>query len=80
MSDLMKTLYGPLDKKFCYYFYILSVFSLVSAIIFTGFLVFNIFRSKLGNKEIGASVALILLYAMGYLSNRILYNMCSHSL
>lgn len=76
----MVALFGPLSKQYCFYFYIISLFSLVALVLF---LVSGIFigvtQNKGGQYYLGI-VSIAIIYAMGYLSNRLLFQMCSHSL
>ena len=74
-------LVGPISEKYCYYFYILSVLAIVFfVIVFIG-IIYNVLRSK--QKFNPWHIFLVLVYSLQflliYLQNRLLYNMCIHS-
>ena len=74
----IQNLFTPLSKKYCDYFYILSI-------IFFGLFVialFTIFASMFDKKPMPASNALILLSQplILYFINRLYYSMCVNSL
>lgn len=80
MNDFANTLFGPLPRSFCAYFYILSIlgFILVVAALFgVGKLLMD--KSK-DSKSYMAATALVLTYGIIYFQNRILHGMCTHSL
>jgi len=72
----LDSLFGPLGKEYCYYFYALSLFGLVSLAI----LLFSAFM-MMASRRRGATfylqlVSAAVLYGMLYLQNRLLFNMC----
>ena len=79
LSSTMDNLVGPISAEYCLYFYILSVLAIIFfAIIFVGIIWTGV------TKKMGFSFFfLALLYSMQflliYLQNRLLYNMCIHS-
>lgn len=76
MSSLNDTLYGPLGKEYCIYFYILSVFGFISLIfIVLTSLVIGIYKKK-GFDFYLQAFTLAIVYGMLYLQNRLLFNMC----
>jgi hypothetical protein len=76
----MTTLFGPLNKQYCFYFYIISLFSLVALVLFVLSSIFIGVTQKKGGQYYLGVVSIAIIYGMGYLSNRLLFQMCSHSL
>lgn len=76
----MNNIFGPtLSSDYCLYFYILSIFFFLAMLIALGSVVF-----LLGNIKGNYPLILTGLYSAGltglmYLSNRLLYTMCSNS-
>lgn len=80
MSNGLDTLFGPLSKSYCFYFYIFSLLGLISLVlIVVSGLVVGITKRK-GLTFYMSIFFFALTYAMIYLQNRLLYNMCGHSL
>lgn len=80
MSDFMKTVYGPLPKDYCLYFYILSIFGFILAV-FTLVIGLFIGLSKKKNFVFFLQVVLgALAYGLFYFQNRLLHSMCISSL
>ena len=79
MSDF-NSLFGPLDKKYCLYFYILSLMGMILLLI----TIFTALYIGLSEKKDGVFYYQMVLVSMGYgifyFQNRLLYNMCSKSL
>ena len=69
--------FGPLSKDYCFLFYVFMVFNLV-AIFFIVLAVVGglIFSKKLTREQIGSGIAMMILYLVAYLQNRILHSMC----
>lgn len=70
--------FGPLKKKYCFYFYILEVFGFV---LFLSILVFIVYSLATSKKDVSylSLVLTSLVYFVFYFQNRLLYNMCLHS-
>ena len=75
-SKEINNLFSPIDKKYCMYFYILSViafifilFSLVSLILLLG----DYSKHKY---VIMSTISSIIMLGLTYFSNRLLYTMC----
>ena len=69
-------LFSPLDKKYCLYFYFLSMFAFVLmlfSIMSLFFLLGNFQKNKL---IIMNNVSSIIMLGIAYFSNRLLYTMC----
>lgn len=81
MSSGIDSLFGPLGKQYCLYFYALSAVGLI-CIIFIAFAV--IVLLFLGKKEHNIHfyplMGSIIFYVLFYLQNRLLYNICSQTL
>ena len=80
MASGLDTLFGPLSKNFCFYFYILSVFGLISLILLVLSSLFIGISQKKGSLFYVQMISVAVVYGMIYLQNRLLFNMCSHSL
>lgn len=80
MTSGIDALFGPLSKQYCFYFYILSLFGIVSLVFLVlSSLVIGITKKK-GFVFYTQMMFVAVMYGMIYLQNRILFNMCSHSL
>lgn len=80
MASGLDTLFGPLSKNYCFYFYILSVFGLISLILLVLSSLFIGISQKKGSLFYVQMISVAVVYGMIYLQNRLLFNMCSHSL
>lgn len=73
-------LFGPLDRKYCMYFYYLSVFGLLLLV----FLIASSLYIGVTTKASGVfgyqMVMVALGYGIFYFQNRLLYSMCVNSL
>jgi hypothetical protein len=80
MADIMETLFGPLDRKFCDYFWLLSVLGFVLlAILLISSLLVGISKNK-GMDFYLQTISIALGYAIFYFQNRLLHSMCSGSM
>ena len=80
MADIMETLFGPLDRKFCDYFWLLSVLGFVLlAILLISSLLVGISKNK-GMDFYFQTISIALGYAIFYFQNRLLHSMCSGSM
>lgn len=73
-------LFSPLDKKYCVYFYFLSLFAfvlMISTIITIIFLLGDFQKNRF---VIMNSVSSAVMLGIAYFSNRLLYTMCTSSL
>ena len=78
----LKDLFTPLDKKYCDYFYYVSVISYFMFIfILLTFMYSLVFNSKKLNLNICMnSVSIVISFFLTYLVNRLFYSMCVKSL
>ena len=76
------SIYGPLDKQSCIYFFVLTIlFFITFIIIIISGLIFSIKNYKNINKiYIFRGILLLFNAFMAYFVNRLLYNMCIRSL
>lgn len=80
MSNTLDSLFGPLGKNYCIYFYILSVFGLIAALLLlVSSLMIGITKRKDPSFYL-QSFMIVLVYAVLYFQNRLLFNMCANSL
>jgi hypothetical protein len=77
--NLNNTLFGPLSKQYCLYFYLLSVLGFVFLVIAVLGMLFNLFSKKMDGKIVGGFLMAALGYGIFYFQSRLLYSMCSHS-
>jgi hypothetical protein len=73
-------LFGPLDKDYCIYFYILSFIGLFSLIITIVSTLFIGWKYNKGAIFYSQSLAIALTYAILYFVNRIMFNICNKAL
>lgn len=79
---LLKSLFGPLDKKYCNYFYFFSVAGfilIVMCILFTLAICLRSYKN-LDSKIIVNLLMMIINSFFIYFSNRLLYTMCIKAL
>ena len=80
-SSLDNYLFGPLDKRYCFLFYVFSIISFISFLI----LVFGSVAALLKGKikfslwEVVSVVYLLALSFIGYITQRLFYSMCVKS-
>jgi hypothetical protein len=78
--NVAKDIVGPISEKYCFYFYILSVLAIVFfAIIFVG-IIWTGVTKKMGFSFFFLSILYSMQFLLVYLQNRLLYNMCIHSI
>ena len=80
MPSGLDTLFGPLSKQYCFYFYFLSLFFLISLVFFVATGLYVGISKKKGLTYYLPMILVSTLYGMLYLQNRLLFVMCSHSL
>ncbi len=74
------SLFGPIGREYCLYFYLLSVVAIVvAALVFIPAIYVGITEKK-GFQYFFMALAGIIVYLMAYLQNRLLYNMCAKTL
>lgn len=76
MSDIMQTLYGPLDKDYCLYFLVFSIIGFLLLVLGAiSVLIYGITKKEKISFYFLSMVPLVAYFLM-YLQNRILYQMC----
>jgi hypothetical protein len=82
MSNLMTTIFGPLSKDSCLYFFILTVICFVTLVFVLltelYFIVMN--YNKLNLKSLQHGVLILCNVFIAYFVNRLFYTMCAKSL
>lgn len=79
-QNIMNTIYGPLPKDYCMYFYFLSIFGFI-LMMFT--LVVGLFIGIMKKKDFSfylKTILAVLAYGLFYFQNRLLHSMCVGSL
>ena len=76
-------LFGPLDRKYCNYFYYMSVLSfIIFCLTFIGiiFSIFHLIKNKKSTLNVFFSSNLLISSFLAYLVNRLMYTICNKSL
>jgi hypothetical protein len=79
MAGIMDTIYGPLDRKYCLYFYYLSI---IGFVLFILMLLSTLYIGIVKKKDSSFYLSMIIAslgYGIFYFQNRLLYSMCIHS-
>lgn len=80
MTTGIDSLFGPLSKSYCFYFYLITIFFVISLVLLVITTLFIGITKKKGFMFFLQIIPVAVLYGMMYLQNRLLYNMCSNSL
>lgn len=80
LSGSVNKLVGPISEKYCYYFYILSVVAIFFFAIALVGIVYRGVTTKQGTFFYFVAILWSCQFLLGYLQNRLLYNMCVHSI
>ena len=80
MANGLDSLFGPISKNYCLYFYLLSLFGLVSLVLLVVSSLFIGISKNKGFLFYLQMLSVAIVYGMIYLQNRLLFNMCSSSL
>jgi hypothetical protein len=79
MDSAMQTLFGPLPKKYCLYFYILAIIGFISfAVVILGTIVSGLSK-RLGLMHYISGLSVALVYGLFYFQSRLLHSMCAGS-
>ena len=70
------SVFGPLGKDFCFYFYLLSFLGFLSFVLILITYLYIGITKRMGFSFYMQGVAFASMYLIIYLQNRILYNMC----
>lgn len=80
MSSLEQTLFGPLGKGYCLYFYMIEIFAFILFIVVIFKYLVKIFKMKMSSWDHFSDILDIARVGIQYLVVRLLYSMCSGSL
>lgn len=80
MESYLDYFFGPLPEYYCLYFYAVSVFAFVIAVIALLNIVYLLFSKGPKNQLMGAYFMLFLVYFVLYFQNRLLNTMCEKAL
>ena len=80
MSSLQETLFGPLGKGYCLYFYIIEIFVFIVLLVNILKYLAKAFKTKMNGWDHLSEVLDILKVGLQYFVVRLLYSMCSGSL
>jgi hypothetical protein len=75
-KETANSLFGPIGKEACLYFYVLEIFSFIGLVIAFIHMLHGIFTNK--NYRVLGGVRDILNAFILYFINRLLYSMCVH--
>jgi hypothetical protein len=74
--NYVDTLFGPLSKQYCVYFYFLSIFGFILLAVFIISSIFVGLSKRKGLDYYMQVVGIALGYAIFYFQNRLLHSMC----
>lgn len=72
----MNSLFGPLGKKYCNLFLLLSAIALFFLVTVVIGLLLMLTKKKVDLTAVMGVVGISIMYLIQYINNRILYNMC----
>jgi hypothetical protein len=72
----MDSILGPLDKRYCLYFYYITIFFVVTIIFTFASILYHLAKNTGNSQFYIASFVLLLSHAVMYFQNRLLYSMC----
>jgi hypothetical protein len=75
-SIQMDAIFGPLDKKYCLFFYYIAIIFFVYMIFVAVSMLYNAVKHTGSTQYYVYSIGLLLSFALSYFQNRILYSMC----
>lgn len=77
MDNTLDTLFGPLSKKYCIWFYILSIVGFVFLLLFIVSALFIGITKRKGIEFYLQMLAGAVVYLIFYFQNRLLHSMCT---
>ena len=72
----MDNIFGPLDKRYCLYFYYITIFFFVFIIFTIVNMLYHAVKNTGDSKFYVSGFAMLVSYAVFYFQNRLLYSMC----
>jgi hypothetical protein len=79
-NKTLNLLFGPLDRKYCLLFYILTVLAFVALILFVLSGLYIGISKRRGIEYYFLTLFVAFFYVFNYLQNRLLYSMCVNSM
>ena len=80
MSSLEETLFGPLGKGYCLYFYIIEIIAFILLIVVALKYLVKIFKVRMSFWDHFSDILDVARVGIQYLVVRLLYSMCSSAL
>ena len=80
ISGAADNLVGPISGKYCIYFYILSLLAIIFFVVVLGAIIYTGYSKKMGVMFYVLAILYSCQFLLIYLQNRLLYNMCVHSI
>jgi hypothetical protein len=82
MSDLISYFFGPLDKRACIYFLIISMLFFVALVLVLGSEIIYLLQnfSKINFRLLSSGLIILFNLFIAYFVNRLLYTMCNKAL
>ena len=75
-NDLSDYYFGPLSRKYCVWFYWLSVVGFVMLILLLASSLYIALTQKISKEIVMSIISSALVYGVFYFQNRLLYTMC----
>jgi hypothetical protein len=79
-NKTLDLLFGPLDRKYCLLFYILTILAFIALVLFVLSGLYIGISKRKGIEYYFLALFIGLFYAFNYLQNRLLYSMCVSSM
>ena len=79
MNDISQSLFGPLTREYCIWFYFLSLFGFIALVLFLVPAIFFGISKRKGAEYYISIFGISVIYVVAYFQNRLLYTMCSSS-
>ena len=75
-NDLSEYYFGPLSRKYCVWFYWLSVVGFVMLVLLLASSLYIALSQKISKEIVMSIISSALVYGVFYFQNRLLYTMC----
>jgi len=79
MDPTLNALFGPLSRKYCIWFYWLSIIGFIYLVITIIGALYLLMNKKMNGKYMVQMFGAVSVYLIFYFQNRLLYTMCSGS-
>lgn len=80
LNSMDNVLFGPISKKYCFLFYIFTVFWYILFVFSVISTLYLIVTKRTNMKMIGGGIAISIMYFVAYIQNRLFHSMCEVSL